>query len=194
MRELWKNKSLFIVYLFSNLLLLVIPCITLITSIYATAKMQEESLMDSDTQITLQFGQVLDNHFEKMEEMYRALFMDSNVKKFLYRDRSLSSYDSYTILQIVELMSALRVHGSLIEDAFLYFPESGRVVTPYFSLDDSIYYSRIENYEGIEYTEWIDILKKGYGTITILDFPEKTRPGRIYSFSSLPVHFISPMI
>ncbi len=178
MRNLWKNKSLFLVYLFSNLLLLVIPAVTLVASTFASAKLQEHALEESSNQIAAQFDQALDNIFEKMDEMYRVLFRDDSVNKLLYRKRDLNNYDSYTIVQIVEFMASLPTQNDLIKEVYLYFPASGKIVTPSYCLDAQTYYSRIENYKDMTFEQWSGLLREGFPKTTYLNLPSNDWKGQ----------------
>ena len=97
LHRFFKNKSVFFVYLTSNLLLLIIPAVCLLANSFATVRMRQEALQESDRQLSVQFAQGLDNGFEKMDDIFQTLFRDTNVSKLTYRDENLNNYDAYTV-------------------------------------------------------------------------------------------------
>lgn len=174
----WKNKSVFVVYLLSNLLLLVIPAAVLIGSTYATARLNEAAVAESSMQIGRQFQQALDNGFDEMEEIYQALFQDGFVSKLLYRQGMLNSYDYYNSVQITQQLSLLRSANTFVSDVYLYFPANGSIVTPSYRLDCQTYYARMYQYEGLSCAQWTQMLEQGYAQLTPVGIPLLDADGR----------------
>lgn len=91
MNRIWE-KSLFIVYLFSNLLLLVIPAIFIVAR---STGLHKRVLEESSRRIATQFNQPLYNFFDRMDiytvsSPLRRVYINCCTKK-------LHNYDSYPL-------------------------------------------------------------------------------------------------
>ena len=158
------KKSIFTIYLISNLFLLIIPAIVLSLTIYVVSSSSKAALEDSSEQIGTQYQLAMDNNFRELDEIYTALFQETSVKHFLYQDENMSDYDHYMAVQIMERLAALNSSTIFLDNMYLYFPANDSIVTPSYRLDSRTFYERMYQYSGMTYHQWLTFLQNGFQT------------------------------
>ena len=78
------RRSTLLVYLVSNFLLLILPAVILTINTRVTYRFQTQMLAQSRQQLAEQFQQVMDNELDEMDKLYRGMFTDEEVVRFMF--------------------------------------------------------------------------------------------------------------
>ncbi len=106
---------------------------------------------------------MMDNKLDEMDKLYRGMFKDEEVVKFMFvRDNAIQKNDYYTVLQIVNKLGLIYDRQSSITDIYLYFPASASIITPTYRLYAKTFFDRILEREDISYDQWTSLLGEGY--------------------------------
>ncbi len=161
------RRSTLLVYLVSNFLLLILPAVILTINTRVTYRFQTQMLAQSRQQLAEQFQQVMDNELDEMDKLYRGMFTDEEVVRFMFvKDGSIQNNDYYTVLQIVNKLSLIYNTQSSITGIYLYFPASSSIITPTYRLHARTFFDRILELEDVSYEQWVQLLRKGYITLS----------------------------
>ena len=157
------RNSTLLAYLVSNFLLLILPALILTINTRVTYNFQSQMLVQSRQQLAEQFRQMMDNKLDEMDKLYRGMFKDEEVVKFMFvRDNAIQQNDYYTVLQIVNKLGLIYDRQSSITDIYLYFPASVSIITPTYRLYAKTFFDRILEREDISYDQWTSLLGEGY--------------------------------
>ncbi len=184
------QKSIFRRYLFNNLIVLILPLLALTAGSSRIASMIVDDSISAQNRTLIQMVENLDDTIINLQKTSIQISNDSAVQRF-YRVTSPLKVENR--IEAFSMMGALAKYYSsneLIEQFFLYFPHSGRIITRSAMYEPDFFFNHIVRYEEMSENNWNEILSSGpyrseylRGDITISD--SKTIPTITY-MTSLP--------
>ncbi|MGI5900260.1 MAG: helix-turn-helix transcriptional regulator [Christensenellales bacterium] len=153
-----KISTLFIIYLLSNLLMLVIPGVTILLYNKELQRTMSETADSVNQQMARQFQLVMDSALGEIDSIYRTLYTDAQIEAYLYKSGPLTDKDYYDGYELINRLSAIAQTKSAVSDFFVFFPNSDAVITPGYRLKSTIHYNRLLNIPGMDYETWMDSL------------------------------------
>jgi len=153
-------SRIFLVYLVSNLLLIVIPMTAAIVHNRQLQELMDSSTSAANDMLAQQLQLVIDYEMTEMESLYSTALQDKegSISSYLYRDEIMTSEDHYAGVELIKELHAIRQPSDFLYDFYIWFPANHSIITPTMRLEDSLFYRSLISVNGMEYTDWTEAM------------------------------------
>lgn len=186
------SKSLFLRFLISYLLILLIPLGTIVFTYFNTVQVVKNEVTESNAAALTQLFQVIDTKLRNMGKTALQVYQDSNVSSsanldYLFGENSdFAQYQTKTSLQ--------KIPREDYSDIFIYYKNSQSILSAGYSrFDSESYYKTYYNSPRVSYQTWLGQLQERSNQEVLLSCPIGAPP-TLTLLQSFPLNSLYPSI
>lgn len=159
-----RPKSVFVSWMFSYLLLLMVP-ILISALVYAKANKTIEAEVNRVNMVTLkQCQQAMDNGLQDVNKLIYQVGLNNNINQLMQMTGESNYYSK--LYEIRDEFLCYKAVTGFVSDFYIYLPNFDRVLTPSGLLDNKLFYEGIWKksayYDGMSYEEWRKVVQGEY--------------------------------
>jgi two-component system response regulator YesN len=184
------RRSVFFKLLLSFMAILMIP---FVIGALLYGRMEQaliENAYDSNQTLLQQTRLAVDSRMNEVDQLAAQIAFDPMLQLFLYEENNRASINDYTYIELIRNLKRYRTLSPFIDDYYVYFKQSDRIVTTTIRTDTDTFYRYINEYQNRSLDE-IKSLLNSYHLRTYLpaepiQYDQKQR-SMITTISSLPM-------
>lgn len=105
---------------------------------------------------------IIDSWMQEVEQMANQIILNKQVNNFARIKGNLTTADIYSMISIINNLSTYKNINTFIDDYYIYFVNSGVILTPTSECDARLFYDNIYAFEGKSYKEWHQVMCLNY--------------------------------
>ncbi|WP_248928086.1 helix-turn-helix domain-containing protein [Paenibacillus hamazuiensis] len=192
LERIWpKRRSIVLKWLFSYIVVLLLPIVINVVVYYESSKTLESEIHQANSSLLKQVKEDMDNQFRNMERLNFELTWNLKVQDMLYSNK----YDSYPNelpydqYQVTQDMKVYKSAYPSIDDFYMYIGSQDAVLLPGTRRDSDLAYKLLVDYKALTFEQWKGLMRqrelRGFMPIVRLDEEGKPRKAIAY-VSSYP--------
>lgn len=184
------RRSVFVKLLLSFMIILMIP---FVIGALLYGRMEQALIAnayDSNQTLLQQTRLTVDSRMNEVDQLVSQIAFDPMIQIFLYEESNRASINDYTYIELIRNLKRYRTLSPFIDDYYVYFKDSDRIVTTTIRTEPETFYSDIHNYRNRGVDELKSLLSeyhlRTYLPAEPIQYDMKQR-SMITSINSLPM-------
>ncbi|NQX63333.1 helix-turn-helix domain-containing protein [Paenibacillus qinlingensis] len=182
------KRSVFMFWLYSNLLILLIPIAIAMVVLFQSQSMLFDEVEKSNTTLLGQIQQSIDNQVKDIRRLGLQISLDPKLLKFIYTGDSLSTEARLNARDLIELLHSYATSNGTIADLYVYRKDAELGITSTTLNQADILYSQQHSGIGLSYNDWKSLMKEIYpGNFININRNPDVNASSLVFIQSLPV-------
>jgi two-component system response regulator YesN len=157
MRIKWtKRNKVFLTLLLSYVIVLILPVLIGWGLYMKVETIMVENAQSSNAGLLEQIQITVDGHLKEVEQMKNQIVFHPDLQWLLQTETIVSPKDTYAFLTFMDDLARYKSMNSFIEDFFVYFHRTEKILTPTLFTDANVFFEDIYTYSNIS----LDDIKK----------------------------------
>jgi two-component system response regulator YesN len=148
-----KGKNTFLTLLLSYVLILILPVLIGWGLYIKVEAIMVENAHLSQAALLEQIQIAVDGNLKEVEQIKNQITFQPNLQWLLETDRIKSAKDTYAFIKFMEDLARFNNISSFVDEIFVYFHRTEKIVTPTLSTDADTFFKDIYAYSDISYDE-----------------------------------------
>jgi AraC-type DNA-binding domain-containing proteins len=153
--KILKRQSLFSKFLFSFIIILLIPVITNLITFFKAKSIVEHEINRANNSIMKQIQNVLDEKVLEAQSISYQLTLNSNILSSAVDDDNNILGDPYDNLKIAEQLRNLKSANSFFSDIYIYYNKSRNITSYRSKVSSELYYQTYYKNDINPYSKWL---------------------------------------
>lgn len=184
------RKSVFIAFLLSYILILLVPIFMSIGLFGKVETIMLENVDRYNIAMLEQMRGIMDSRLNEVDGLAYQIVKNPRLNELLKHSYSIDDPEIYKFIEFMKELERNKNTSSFIFDLYIYFPASDIILTPSTKTDTEMFYDFIYSYNDMDYEQWKNKILKGYNFksyLPVMQIKDKQNQRRVITYiQSLP--------
>lgn len=157
-----KHKSIYRTWVFSYLLVLVVPIIVGFLIYIQATKIISSQINKTNEAMLTQVQLTLDAHVKDLDRIAKEISFEDNFKNIIMAKEQIASSPRYITVEFQQKLNQYLQFNNFIEYLYVYLNDGNRVISSSTAADADIFYESRYNTPDMPYDKWLDLMRKMY--------------------------------
>lgn len=159
---LGKKHSVIFTWLFSYVMVLLVPVIITAVTYVLTVGIVEKEIVNSNQYLLKRVQQQMDDLLNDAGRLIQEITLDSRISNYFTGDNS-QKFQPYELFQLVQNLKFHQLLNQTIYVFFIYFKQADMIVSPNGAMDSRSYYQSYYSKSGTTYEQWKELISTSNG-------------------------------
>lgn len=187
-----KRRSIFLPWLYSYVIILIVPVIISFFVYIMYGKIIEEEVTRTNSSSIKQLQEVMDGYLRSIEKVSNEIGLDKNIIGLLNLRDKPNEYHQYRMIEIIQDLKIYKASNSMIDHFYIHSNKNDFALAYTGKLDSKLFYELYHDNSEVTYDNWIKTIQRKHSR-EYVPIPIKTPTGVVMDsvafMQSLPMGY-----